>query len=255
MKLSLVRLVSFSILVLYLQSCMSAKESIYAVNLQAGTDTVPVAKYSSEQKIQVADIVQVTVNGLDPQVVLEFNMQGQAANLQGVGGRGLGQRVSEAGTITIPHLGQVEVAGLTVEDASERIRAGISRYLKEPTVLVSVLNFKVSVLGAVRSPGQYTAQSDRMTILDVLAQAGDVQYGALRDRVWLIREANGLRTYQQINLNKSDLFKSDYYYLKNNDIVYVQPNAMTAFFGGNTALFSTIGAIGGIVALIVALAR
>jgi polysaccharide export outer membrane protein len=255
MKLSLVRLVSFSILLLYLQSCMSAKESIYAVNLQAGTDTVPVAKYSSEQKIQVADVVLVQVNGLDPQVVMEFNMQGQAGNMQGVGGRGMGQRVSEAGTITVPHLGEVGIAGLTVEDASEKIRIGISRYVKEPSVLVSVLNYKVSVLGAVRSPGQYTSQTDRITILDALAQAGDIQFSGLRDRVWVIREVDGKRTYQQINLNKSDLFQSDFYYLKNNDVVYVQPNAMTSFFGGNTALFSTIGAIGGIVALIVALAK
>lgn len=238
-----------------LHSCMSAKESIYAVNLQPGNDTIPVAKYSSDQKIQVADIVQVTVNGLDPQVVLEFNMQGQAANLQGVGGRGMGQRVSEAGTIIIPHLGQVAIAGLTVEEASDKIRVGISRYLKEPTVLVAVLNYKVSVLGAVRSPGQYTAQTDRITILDALAQAGDIQFSGLRDRVWVIREVDGKRTYQQINLNKSELFTSEFYYLKNNDVVYVQPNAMSSFFGGNTALFSTIGAVGGIVALIVALTK
>jgi polysaccharide export outer membrane protein len=110
-------------------------------------------------------------------------------------------------------------------------------------------------LGAVRSPGQYTSQTDRITILDALAQAGDIQFSGLRDRVWVIREVDGKRTYQQINLNKSDLFQSDFYYLKNNDVVYVQPNAMTSFFGGNTALFSTIGAIGGIVALIVALAK
>jgi polysaccharide export outer membrane protein len=173
----------------------------------------------------------------------------------GQGGRGLGQRVSEAGTIIVPHLGNVTIAGLTVEEAAERIREGISRYLKEPTVLVSVLNYKVSVLGAVRSPGQYTPQTDRITILDALAQAGDIQFSGLRDRVWVIREVNGLRTYQQINLNKSDLFSSEFYYLKNNDVVYVQPNAMSSFFGGNTALFSTIGAVGGIVALIVALTK
>lgn len=238
-----------------LHSCMSAKESIYAVNLQPGADTVPVAKYSSEQKIQVSDVVQVLVNGLDPQVVMEFNMQGQAGNMQGVGGRGMGQRVSVAGTIIVPHLGQVAIAGMTVEDASEKIRVGISRYIKEPTVLVSVLNYKVSVLGAVRSPGQYTVQTDRLTILDALAQAGDIQFSGLRDRVWVIREVDGKRTYQQINLNKSELFTSDVYYLKNNDVVYVQPNAMSAFFGSNTALFSTIGAITGIIALIVAFTR
>jgi polysaccharide biosynthesis/export protein len=88
-----------------------------------------------------------------------------------------------------------------------------------------------------------------------LAQAGDIQLSGLRDRVWVIREVNGLRNYEQVNLNKADLFKSDYYYLKNNDVIYVQPNAMTAFFGSNTALFSTIGALAGIIALIVSLAR
>jgi polysaccharide export outer membrane protein len=147
------------------------------------------------------------------------------------------------------------VAGLTVEEAGAKISTAVSRFVKEPTVIVSVLNFRVSVLGAVRDPGEIVSKTDRMTVLDALAQAGDIQLSGLRDRVWVIREVNGLRNYEQVNLNKADLFKSDYYYLKNNDVIYVQPNAMTAFFGSNTALFSTIGALAGIIALIVSLAR
>jgi polysaccharide export outer membrane protein len=237
-------------------SCMSAKKAIYAVDLTAGTDTVNSAKYSTDQTIQVADLVQVQIQGLDPAIAMEFNMMVQNnAAVQNAGGRGQGQRVSEKGTVIVPRIGEVEVVGLTVEAAAAKISTAVSRFVKEPTVIVSVLNFRVSVLGAVRDPGEIVSKTDRMTILDALAQAGDIQLSGLRDRVWVIREVNGLRTYQQMNLNKGDLFKSDYYYLKNNDVIYVQPNAMTAFFGSNTALFSTIGALAGIIALIVSLAR
>lgn len=238
-------------------ACMSPKKALFAYDLQPGTDTAAVAKYSSEQRIQVADLLQVQVQGLDPSVMAEFNVVNAAAgNLAGAaGGRGIGQRVSEKGTIVVPRVGEVPVLGLTVEEAAERIRIEVAKWVKEPTVLVSALNFRVSVLGAVRSPGSYNNMTDRMTILDALAQAGDVQLSGLRDRVWVIREQNGLRQYEKVNLNSSSLFDSEFYYMRNNDIVYVQPNALSAFAGSNAALFSVLGATLGIVALIISIAN
>jgi polysaccharide export outer membrane protein len=131
----------------------------------------------------------------------------------------------------------------------------VAKLVVSPTVYVSLLNYKVSVIGAVRSPGSYTPMTDRITILEALAQAGDMQFTGLRDRVWVIREENGQRRYNKINLNDKDLFASDYYYLKNNDLVYVQPNGMSSFIGGNGPLFTLIGATTGIIALALTIFR
>jgi polysaccharide export outer membrane protein len=240
-----------------MQSCMSAKKGIYAYNIEEAKDSARVASFSSDHKLQVSDLVVVTVLGITPEAVQEFNMmmQGGGGNLAGAGGRGIGQRVSKEGNIIVPRVGEVQVLGLTIEEASERIRQEVAKLVVSPTVYVSLLNYKVSVIGAVRSPGSYTPMTDRITILEALAQAGDMQFTGLRDRVWVIREENGQRRYNKINLNDKDLFASDYYYLKNNDLVYVQPNGMSSFIGGNGPLFTLIGATTGIIALALTIFR
>lgn len=239
-----------------MQACMSAKKGIYAYNLEEAKDSARVASFSSDHKLQVADVVTVTVLGLEPEVVQEFNMIAQGGGIMGApGGRGIGQRVSKAGTIIVPRVGEVEVLGLTIEEASERIRLEVAKLIKSPTVYIALLNYKVSVIGAVRSPGSYSPLTDRVTILEALAQAGDMQFTGLRDRVWVVREENGQRKYNKINLNDKDLFASEYYYLKNNDLVYVQPNGMSSFIGGNGPLFTLIGATTGIIALALTIFR
>jgi polysaccharide biosynthesis/export protein len=239
-----------------MQSCMSAKKGIYAYNIEEAKDSARVASFSSDHKLQVADVVTVTVLGLEPEVVQEFNMMVQGGgNMGAAGGRGIGQRVSKQGNIIVPRVGEVHVLGLTIEEASERIRQEVAKLIKSPTVYVALLNYKVSVIGAVRSPGSYSPLTDRITILEALAQAGDMQFTGLRDRVWVIREENGQRMYNKINLNDKDLFASEYYYLKNNDLVYVQPNGMSSFIGGNGPLFTLIGATTGIIALALTIFR
>jgi polysaccharide biosynthesis/export protein len=217
-----------------MQSCMSAKKGIYAYNIEEAKDSARVASFSSDHKLQVADVVTVTVLGLEPEVVQEFNMMVQGGgNMGAAGGRGIGQRVSKQGNIIVPRVGEVHVLGLTIEEASERIRQEVAKLIKSPTVYVALLNY----------------------ILEALAQAGDMQFTGLRDRVWVIREENGQRMYNKINLNDKDLFASEYYYLKNNDLVYVQPNGMSSFIGGNGPLFTLIGATTGIIALALTIFR
>lgn len=247
----------FGLLLLQMAACISPKKVIYATDLQTGKDTISTAPFSTDQTIQVADLLMVQVSALDPEAVVVFNppaMLGGGGAQMG-GGRGIGQRVNEAGNINMAMIGDIKVQGLHPDDAALKIEQAISKYVKEPHVVVKVLNFKVTVLGAVRTPGIQTSQTDRMTILDAVAQAGDIQGNGLRDRVWVIREVDGERTYDKINLNSAGLFASKYYYLKNNDVVYVQPNGVSAYLGANGAVFSTIGAISGVLAIILLFVR
>lgn len=142
----------------------------------------------------------------------------------------LGYLVDKNGNINFPQLGEINVRGLTRFELSERI----SRELKDrglvndAVVTVQFLNFKVSVMGEVVRPGTFEVDSDRITILDALSKAGDLTIYGRRDNLKVIREENGERIVAIVDLRSMDLMNSPYYYLKQNDIVYVEPNKARA---------------------------
>lgn len=246
--------------VLLFPSCISPKKAIYANNLKQGKDTANLDLYTKDLKIQISDQLTIQVSALDKEQVEVFNPlsqgnQGQGAGTNAAGGRGRGYKVNEKGTIELPLVGEIMVAGLTTEDAAKVLKGAISKYIIDPFVSVNVSNFKVTVLGAVGKPGIVSSQTDRFTILDAMAQSGDIQPSALRDRVWVVRDNNGERTYGKINLNSKDLFQSEYFYLRNNDLIYVHPHPLTAYLGANAPVFATIGAVSGLVAIVIALIK
>src|SRR5690606_4162968 len=132
--------------------------------------------------------------------------------------------VNEAGDVSLPLIGKVKVAGLTTTVVEDQIQEKLTAYLTQPAVNVRVLNFKVAVLGDVSKPDVYQVPSERITITEALSMAGDLNITARRHDLLLIRETNGKREYVPLDLTSSDLFHSPYYYLKNNDVIYVQPD-------------------------------
>lgn len=135
-----------------------------------------------------------------------------------------GYLVDGNGEIQFPVLGKLKVAGLTTPALKKMLLDKLTPYLKSPTVIVRVINMKVSVLGDVAKPDIYPVKTERITILEALALAGDLTITAKRKNIILIREQDGKRAYILVNLNEKALFTSDYYYLKSNDVVYVQPD-------------------------------
>lgn len=131
--------------------------------------------------------------------------------------------VNKEGYINFPVLGKLHVEGLTTVELAEELTRRISADIEAPMVRVELANFKVNVLGEVTEPGVYEAPSQRFTILDALAEAKDLTMYGRRDRVTLIREENGKITYNIVNLEDANLFQSPYYYLKQNDAIYVEP--------------------------------
>jgi len=186
-------------------------------------------------RINSDDLISIMVNSKDPELVQMFNLpmvsyQYSASGYVGGTQRMLGYLVDKNGNINFPQLGEINVRGLTRFELSERI----SRELKDrglvndAVVTVQFLNFKVSVMGEVVRPGTFEVDSDRITILDALSKAGDLTIYGRRDNLKVIREENGERIVAIVDLRSMDLMNSPYYYLKQNDIVYVEPNKARA---------------------------
>lgn len=224
-----------------LSSCTSSKKVSYFQDIDESKLLSDYHNY--EPKIQVDDKLNIVVSGLNEEVVSPYN-NGQKGYL-----------VDVNGNINFPVLGQLHVEGLTLRKLSEKLTAEISKDVKDPIVNTSFMNYKITVLGEVRSPGTYTLSSEKTTILQALGLAGDLTLGAKRSNVLLIRENGGHYEHIRIDLRKSDIFNSPYYYMSQNDVIYVSPTSSRAFSGSSQSSFipiltSTLGLVVSLVALL-----
>lgn len=215
--------------VVLLNSCVSSKQVVYFQGSEAANDSILVAA-PYIPLIKPADVLSVQINSLNPEKSLIFNPYAVANTASGSGPAAsatlpapVGYIVSSRGDITIPLLGPVNVAGLSVEQAGLQIAEKLTRFLKEPTVDVRNLNFRISVLGEVNRPSLFTIPNNQITIIEALGLAGDVTIVGRRENVLVVREENGAKKFARIDLTQRNLFKSPYYYLRPNDIVYVEP--------------------------------
>ena len=139
-----------------------------------------------------------------------------------------GYLVDVAGNIEFPILGKISVAGQTTNELRDKMRERLSAYLKEPTIQIRNLNFRVSVLGEVTRPSLFTIPNEQITLTEALGLAGDITIYGRRDNVLIIREENGQRNFARVDLTSRDVFRSPYYNLHVNDIVYVEPGKARA---------------------------
>ncbi|WP_218136938.1 polysaccharide biosynthesis/export family protein [Hymenobacter terrestris] len=176
--------------------------------------------------VQPQDILGISVSSLNPEASAVFNY-----NLNRVNGNNydlspgnpvVGYLVDDQGEINVPIVGAIKVSGLTTSEISHQLQTKLLPYLKEPIVNLRIINFKVAVFGDVLKPDMYMVQNERITIPEALSLAGDLNITAIRTNVLLVREQNGKRQYIPIDLTSKGIFKSPYFYLKNNDVIYVQ---------------------------------
>lgn len=220
-----------------MSSCTSYKSVPYLQDIET------VNNYGKEiplydAKIMPKDLLSITVNTTDPQAAAPFNLTMQtnlnvalAQNAYTTAQPTLQQYlVNNKGEIDFPVIGRIKVGGLTKNQAEDLIREKLQPYLKEaPIVTVRMSNYKISVLGEVARPGSFTVSNEKVNVLEALAMAGDMTVYGVRTNVKLIREdADGKREIIPLDLTKSDLVLSPYFYLKQNDILYVTPNETKA---------------------------
>ena len=144
-----------------------------------------------------------------------------------------GYLVDRDGNLHLPMVGIIKVSGLTTEETTRLIEIDLQQYLSQPVVNVRLENFRVSVLGDVSRPGFYTVPNESISLLQALSVAGDLNTTGVRQNVILIREIDGKREYVHFDLRSKKIFRSPYFYLKNNDVIYVQPNGDKVSSGGS----------------------
>ena len=186
--------------------------------------------------IQPKDMLSIIVSTKDPELAAIFNLSVQA-NRAGVpifssayNQYLSGYVVDNNGDIDFPVLGKIHAAGLSRWALQEKITRELTErdLLKDMVVTIEFMNFKVSVLGEVKNPGSYSFEGDKVTVLEAIAMAGDLTIYGLRDEVYVIREENGERQNFKLDLRSKEIFNSPAYYLRQNDIIYVQPNEVRA---------------------------
>lgn len=212
-----------------LSSCKSHNDFIYLQDMEQGIGYPYDVK--REAVIHINDRLAITVSSKNPELATPFNTTSYQVNATtgDVSGQlaptTTGYRVDLDGNIQFPILGQLHVDGLKVSQVTELIRQRIieGKYIKDPLVTLSFLNFRYTVLGATGGTGTYTVDDGRITLLEAIAKAGDVADNGRVDRVHVIREEGGERIEYTHDLRSKDLFLSPCYYLQQNDIVYVEP--------------------------------
>lgn len=182
--------------------------------------------------IQPDDILSINVSSLNPESNVLFNKGTLIPVASGTQDPGPvsannstpeGYMVDRAGMVNFPVIGKIKLGGMKREDAQQKITDNLQNYVKNPIVNIRFLNFKVTVIGEVNKPSTFVIPGERINVLEALGMAGDMTTFGKRENVLVIREKEGIRTMQRINLNHKDVFASPYFYLQQNDVVYVEP--------------------------------
>ena len=234
-------------LLLAITSCGSSKSVAYIQN----SDSIAYdnSRFLYDAKIMPKDQLTISVNTVNPEAALPFNLllqnaYSQGRSVQSTAGTLMPYLVDNEGCINFPVIGRVKVGGLTKSECENLILDKIRPYMAEtenPVVTVRMSSYSVSVLGEVARPGSFQVAREKITILEALAQAGDLTIYGVRDKVKLIREdATGKKEIHTLDLTNANIVNSPYYYLQQNDIVYVEPNkvkAQNARVGNMTTLW------------------
>ena len=223
------------VLLLSSTGCLSYREM---VNFQDGSDLGRSGKATlpalPELRLRADDMVAVTINSYNQEEALRFNVISNQSQVQlsAQGGQPatvadpLGYRVDSRGSIEMPVIGRLPVAGLTLEQLRDTVHARVAAtgYLKDHSVQVRFLSFRITILGEVNNPGTYTVPTQRINVLEALGMAKDATLYSRRDNILVVREEDGRREYGRIDLKSKAVFESPYYYLRPNDVIYVEPH-------------------------------
>jgi polysaccharide export outer membrane protein len=245
------------LLVFIVTSCGSKKDILYFQDIEHfPLLTADSAKY--QLRIVPNDNLLITVTAFNPIAAEPFN----SINLTGSYTSGLewkGYLVNERGEINFPVIGKVTVGNLTKAEAEKLLEEKIALYIQLPVVNIRFMNYKISILGEVNKPGVYTINDENVSLPEAIALAGDLTIYGQRRNVRIYRMENGEKKYYTVDLTSPVVFSSPYYYLQQNDIVYVEPNKARA--GASTynqslpLIFSAISILVTVTSFIITLSK
>ena len=231
-----------------LASCTSRKKIVYFQDIDS-TALEDVDNYSDQLEIPTNDILNINVRTLNPDAALQFNPQaGQGQqNIRLDILKVNGYLVKKDGTIDFPELGAISVKGKSTKEVQRFLEKELQDYLKNPIVSVRLINYKFTVLGEVNRPGTYEIIEENYTLLQALGQAGGLTINGKRKNVLVIRHKDGERIAKRIDLTSSDWMNSPFYFVKQNDQIYVEPNnpqvKRAGFIGNASTVLSALSVI------------
>lgn len=224
-------------ILLLLASCSTPKNTIYFRNNAKAPSAKSMFEATPRPQLLINrdDIVAINVSSIDPKTSPEqiaiFNSGGVSGAVSIMSGNmsvqqssAKGYLVDPNGSIDFPAIGKVVIADLTLDQAKKVLIGKLAAYINEPVVEIRILNYKINMLGEVNKVGQVIAPNHKINILEAISAAGDVRITGRRDNVLIVREKEGKQEFGRVNLNSTTVFTSPYYYLQQNDIVYVEPN-------------------------------
>ena len=227
------KILLMAMLALALASCNTSKKIVYFQDIQVNRpEAITEAR---DITVQPKDQISILVSSKDPQLAALFNLprvQYRVGdnNMQNTNGDVSGYTLDTEGYIDFPVLGRLYVAGMTKSEIASFIKKRLmdENLINDPVVTVEFMNLYYSILGEVNNPGKYMITKDQITLLEALSMAGDLTIYGKRDAVFVVREEDGQRVTHWVDLRTQDLFHSPIYYLKQNDVIYVQPNKVRA---------------------------
>lgn len=228
---------------LLLASCANRKKLVY---FQQGAENVENLDAYLSPKLEVGDVLSVEVTATDPEIAAPFNQaelvrQGnQIGSYENGVPATFGYLVALDSTVSLPIVGKLKLAGLNRNDAVKIVEDKIGEFLQDPSVSIRILNFKVTVLGEVQNPGTFSIPNERVTILEAIGIARDLKITGERRNVLVIRHENGHKKEYRVDLTSKDIFLSPVYYLKQNDVVYVEPNRARRY---DASIFRSAGGV------------
>lgn len=211
-------------------SCATTKKVSYFQDVPlTGESKIKSMAQFTEPTIQSDDILSIQIFSIDPQSTQVVNQAGSQSALGGNSASNSNQLIAgflvdKNGEVELVGLGKIKLAGLTTYQAKNLIKERAEALYKKPSVEVRFANFKVTVLGEVNRPAVYTMPNEKVTFLDALGLAGDLTIFGKRENVMLIRSQDGKKEFIRFDLNSTDFINSPYFYLKQNDVIYVEPN-------------------------------
>lgn len=244
-------------------SCKPKENMVYMENETSNIDQEVKQAVFVGTHLQAGDLLDIKVTAFDDNAVRPFNLttMTQAGNSveylpnQNIQTGPVGYLVSNEGYITFPVLGKIFVQNLTMAQLRENLETRLLEYLTDPLVSIRQLNFNITVLGEVKKPGQYTSPSDKVTILQALGMAGDMTDNGDRTKVKLVRHENGSDQTYVINFTDKNITSSPYYYMQQNDVLYVEPDSNKKIIANvnpnRTLVFSIIGSAIALLSLII----
>jgi len=224
--------------VMMFASCASKKDIVYF----QGQNTSDAVFENAVPKIQVNDMIIVNISSTNTKAAEAFGQGARSAVGNPMAAPNV-YTVNDDGTIALPFVGKLKIAGLTRTQASDLIKEQLKDYILDAGVNVSYANFKISVIGEVSSPGTFTLPTERVTIVEALALAGDLTIQGKRKNIMVIRETPAGKQTYEVDITSKEVFDSPVYYLAQNDVVYVEPNGVKiqSSVVNYTVFFSVVG--------------